>query len=101
MRVEDAELQAYGYWGLGELGTHTSSIWQEIRAIHLLLLSASQFLSERFVCHHTDNQNVDRILRNGSQVRNLQDEAVAIYDLCVKHFIRVEVKWRPDEESAG
>ena len=94
MRV-DAKLKAHGNWELGELGPHTSSTWREIRAVHLLLLSASQFLSGRFVCHHTDNQNVDRILRNGSQVRNLQDEAVGISDLCIKHFIWLEVKWIP------
>ena len=72
MRVEDAKLKAHGNWELGELGPHTSSTWREIRAVHLLLLSASQFLSGRFVCHHTDNQ-----MRTGFY------------------------KWKPHEESAG
>ncbi len=97
MRVEEAELKAHGNWCLEERGPHTSSTWREIRAVHLLLCSASRFLSGKFVCHHTDNQNVDRILRNGSRVRQLQEEAVAIYALCVEHFIRLEVKWIPRE----
>ena len=44
--------------------------------------------------------NVERILRNGSKVCELQQEAVAIYDLCMRHFVRLEVLWIPREENA-
>ena len=47
------------------------------------------------VCHKTDNQNVERIISNGSRVPSLQAEAVAIYELCMQHFVRFSVQWIP------
>ena len=71
--------------------------------MHLLLQSACKFLTGRFVCHHTDNQNVEQILAHGSRVEKLQTEAIGIYELCMRHFIRIDVRWIPRElnEKAG
>ena len=50
-------------------------------------------------CHKTDNQNVERIMLNGSHVTELHEEAVAIYGFCLQHCVHLSVKWIPREEN--
>ena len=40
-----------------------------------------RFLEGKHASHRTDNQNVERILCNGRKVRELQQEAVDMYDV--------------------
>ena len=43
----------------------------------------------------TDNQSVKQIISVGSKRSPLQDGALAIFEVCFKHGIKLEVDWVP------
>lgn len=47
----------------------------------------------------TDNQNVPRIISNGSSKEHLQKEALDISNLCCFHNISVEMEWIPRSQN--
>ena len=47
----------------------------------------------------TDNQNVVRILLNGSKKPILQKLVLEVFQLCVDHNIIIEPEWIPREQS--
>ena len=97
LSVDCRQVVAHGNWAAGEQGHERSSTWRELRAVRLVLQSTMESLRGKNVVHKTDNQNVERIIRNGSRVAALQEEAVGIYDLCMRHFVRLSVQWIPRE----
>lgn len=98
-QINQDEVQAHGNWIESEQGHRRSSTWRELKAVYYFLQSVASVFHGRNVCHHTDNQNVERIMMNGSRVESLHTEAVAIYDLCMRHRIRLTVTWIPREEN--
>ena len=49
--------------------------------------------------HYTDNQNVVRIIQNGSRNATLQAEALAIFAVCMNNSIHIEPEWIPREHN--
>ena len=97
LSVDCQEVVAHGNWLAGEQGHERSSTWRELRAVRMVLQATMRNLQGKKVCHKTDNQNVERIISNGSRVASLQAEAVAIYELCMQHFVHLSVQWIPRE----
>ena len=92
MKLDASDISVHGNWTEEVCGPRTSLTWREWSAVHLLLQSACQFLTGRFVGHQKDNQNVEPILAHGSRVERLQTEAIGIYEFCMRHFFRSEVE---------
>ena len=65
----------------------------------MVLESFESKLQNERVCWFIDNQNVVRIVLNGSKNPALQQEALAIFDTSVKARIHVEPEWIPREEN--
>ena len=101
LSVDCQEVVEHGNWLAGEQGHERSLTWRELRAVRLVLQATMRNLQGKNVCHKTDNQNVERIISNGSRVASLQAEAVAIYKLCLQHFVRLSVQWIPREMKGG
>ena len=58
-------------------------------------------LSNSKVFWHSDNQNVESILRDGSRKCDLQDLALVVFQICSHHCISFEVKWIPRDLNAS
>ena len=78
--VEHGNLVANGQWSAEE--AVQSSTWWELRAVKLVLKSFQGKLANERVRWFTDNQNVVRIVQNGSPKDVLQAEALDIF-FCV------------------
>ena len=72
-----------------------SSSFREIRAIRFVLHSFSSFLAGKECKHRSDNQSVCSMLTVGSSKPHLQNEAVAIYNVCHEAGIRFSAEWIP------
>jgi hypothetical protein len=70
-----------------------SSTWRELKTVHIILLSLSEYLTEKIVKVFTDNQNVVRIACKGRMIRELHQLAMDIYAACVRHAIKLELQW--------
>ncbi|XP_078586057.1 uncharacterized protein LOC144867916 [Branchiostoma floridae x Branchiostoma japonicum] len=77
----------------------TSSTYRELLGTRLVLQSLIHLLPNKQVLHRSDNQNVVRILSGGSRVTHLQQEAVAIFTLCLQHHIHLTPEWVPRDEN--
>ena len=95
--VEHGNKIANGYWSESE--SMQSSTWRELKAVRLVLESFQSELQNERVRWFTDNQNVVRIVQHGSRNSDLQAEALAIFSLCVKNYIRIEPEWIPREQN--
>ena len=95
--VEHGGQIANGQWSKEEAAQ--SSTWRELRAVRMVLESFESKLQNERVRWFTDNQNVVRIVLNGSKKPALQQEALAIFDTSVKARIHVEPEWIPREEN--
>ena len=84
---------SHGQWSQAE--SQLSSTWRELRAVYLVLKSFAQKLSGHTVTCLTDNQGAVFIIRSGSKKEHLQDGALAIFELCFSHNIKLEVDWIP------
>ena len=49
--------------------------------------------------HRTDNQAAAQILSNGSKHPHLHEEAVAVFQLCLRHHVRLHVERVPREQN--
>ena len=47
----------------------------------------------------TDNQGVVHIINKGSRKKHLQDGAMAIFEICFQHGIKLEVEWIPHSRN--
>ena len=95
--VEHGNLVANGQWSAEE--AVQSSTWRELRAVKLVLKSFQSKLANKRVRWFTDNQNVVRIVQNGSPKGVLQAEALDIFSVCVTNKIRLEPEWIPREQN--
>lgn len=86
-----------GQWSPNE--KQTSSTLREILAVKYVLLSLIDKLSGCSIKWFTDNQNVPRIISNGSSKEHLQKEALDISNLCCFHNISVEMEWIPRSQN--
>ena len=91
--VEVGPEVAHGQWP--ENQSKLSSTWRELKAVHMILLSFASKLQGHTVKWFTDNQGVVYIIRSGSRKQHLQDGAVAIFELCFSHNIKLEMEWIP------
>ena len=88
---------AHGQWSVDE--SRLSSTWRELKAVYLVLLSFASKLAGHTVKWFTDNQGVVHIVNNGSRKEHLQDGAMAIFETCFQHNIKIEVEWIPRSEN--
>ena len=88
---------AHGQWSAHE--SCLSSIWRKLKAVYLVLLSFATKLSGHTVKWFTDNQGVVHIINNGSRKEHLQDGAMAIFELCFQHAIKLGVEWIPRSQN--
>ncbi len=84
---------AHGQWSVTEASQ--SSTWRELRAVFEVLRAYALKLQGHLVKWFTDNQNVARIVRVGNKKLHLQDGAMAIFQTCLQHAIKLEMEWIP------
>ena len=84
---------AHGQWS--ELESKQSSTWRELKAIYLVLKSFAKKLEGHTVKWFTDNQGAMYIVKSGSRKEHLQEGALAIFELCFSHNIKLEMDWVP------
>ena len=95
--VEHGNLVANRQWSIDE--SSQSSTWHKLRAVRLVLESFQSKLENERVRQFTDDQNVVRIVHDGSRVAFLQAEALVIFAVCVASHIHVEPEWVPREQN--
>ena len=95
--VEHGNLVANGQWSSEEAAQ--SSTWRELRAVRCVLEAFQGKLQDERIRWFTDNQNVVRIIQQGSGKPALQVEALAIFSICVGNRIRMEPEWVPREQN--
>ena len=86
-----------GLWSVDEASQ--SSTWRELKAVYNVLLSFATKLEGHKVKWLTDNQGVQYIISSGSKKSHLQEGALAIFEVCLSHSIRLEVEWIPRKEN--
>ena len=103
----DASDTGYGGYTV-ELGSHISqgqwlphesacsSTWQELKAVHRVLESLANKLSNQRIRWFSENHNVVRILSVGSRNLVLQNEALAIFNAIKPEWIPREVNQQAD-----
>ena len=64
-----------------------------------MLESLASKLKNQRVRWFTNNQNVVRILTTGSRKPSLQQEALAIFNVAISSYIRIEPEWIPREAN--
>ena len=95
MPASDANVPAHGLFSPEERAE--SSTHRDLRG---LLGCLRAFLADcrgRAVCLQVDNQNVDRVTRNGSSRPGLAALAKDIFSLCRSEAITMSVRWVPRE----
>ena len=78
---------------LSQREANTSSTFREFSEILLLLKSCQNVLNGIKIKHHTDNQNVEQILKVGCRKKHkyLYDEAIEIHKFFRKNNILVTI----------
>ena len=72
-----------------------SSTFRELRAVYLALRAYSPMFQNRCIKWFTDSQNCVRIVSAGSTKFDLQEQAINIYQLCLKWNIDLDIQWIP------
>ena len=88
---------AQGQWDKGE--DSKSSTWRELAAVLRVLRAFAVQLASNRVKWFSDNQNVVRIIKVGSKVRELQILAVEIFRLAMANQIILEPEWIPRADN--
>ena len=91
------DIIARGSFTEQEIGT--SSTNRELLAVRNVLVSLADKLRHESVVWYSDNWNVARILEVGSSKDHLQDLALDIFALRLKHDIKIIPCWIPREEN--
>ena len=76
-----------------------SSTWRELKAVWLALASFIGDVSNKHVKWFTDNQNVCRIINNGSKKLDLHKLTLDIYRLCLIFGIDLNIEWIPRSQN--
>ena len=90
--VETGPSISDGQWSPQEAAL--SSTWRESRAVFAVLQTFTEKLQGHTVKWFTDNQNVC-IVQNGNTKPHLQEGAMAIFQICLQHCIKLEMVWIP------
>ena len=87
-------------WSLFERAK--SSSFRELMAIFVALKSFQSLIMGKKVKIFSDNQNVVRIVHNGSIVAHLQQIAVDIFSFCFTNSVSLKTQWilRAENELA-
>ena len=86
-----------GMWN--ELQKCMSSSYLELMALLLALKSFQSFSAGKKITVFSDNQNVVRIVHNGSSVGHLQRIAVDIFSFCMSNNVSFQAQWIPRAEN--
>ena len=84
---------AHGNWSKEE--AIQSSTWRELKAVYQVLCSLASKLRGHTVKWYSNNQNVTRIVLAGSRKQHFQEGAMAIFEVCFKNGIKLEMEWVP------
>ena len=106
----DASETGYGGYSATIDGSVVSAMWtdedigrssthRELKAIYYVCLSYVSQLRNRKVKFFTDNQGAARIVQIGSPIGELQQIALAIFNVCLTNHIQLETQWIPREEN--
>ena len=88
---------ALGLWAKEE--SSASSTWRELRAVRMVLESLIGKLHDHRVRWFTDNQNVVKIISNGSKNPSLQKETLAIFSFSMANSVHIDPEWIPRSEN--
>ena len=88
---------AHGSFSIDEIDA--SSTYRELLAVKYVIQSFPQKLQHQTVLWHSDNFNVSTIINKGSPKDHLQDLALDIFCLSLRHDIKLISKWIPREEN--
>ena len=91
------EICAQGYFTEAE--ADTSSTYRELLGVKHVLVSLVDLLHHQSVLWHSDNFNVARILEVGSPKQHLQELALQIFRICLRHDVKIVPVWVPREEN--
>ena len=86
-----------GMWTQDDIGR--SSTHRELKAIYFVCLSYLDQLRGKKVKFFTDNQGAARIVSIGSSKPELQQIAMAIFNVCLTNCIQIEAQWIPREAN--
>ena len=86
---------AHGQWN--ELEIKKSSTWRELATVARVLEAVSSVLCNNRLKWFTDNQNVACIIKVGSRVSELQEQALRIFKIMLQYNICIELEWIPRE----
>ena len=76
-----------------------SSTYRELKATLYVLASFADQLKGKVVKHHSDNQNVMRVLFNGSKKQALHKVVLSIFNLCIDDKINLLPEWVPRDNN--
>ena len=76
-----------------------SSTYRELKATLYVLASFADQLKGKVVKHHSDNQNVVRVLFNGSKKQALHKVVLSIFNLCIDNKINLLPEWVPRDDN--
>jgi len=86
-----------GMWN--ELQRCMSSSYQKLMAVLLALKSFQSFIAKKKVTIFSDNQNVVRIVHNGSSVCHLQHKAAYNFSFSVSNNVSFQAQWIPRAQN--
>ncbi|VDI74251.1 Hypothetical predicted protein [Mytilus galloprovincialis] len=90
-------VEMFGAWDAHE--TNMSSTWRELEAVHRVLKTNLPTLNGQSVKIHTDNKNVETILKVGSKKTHLQDINMEIQNACEQSNVSFFAQWIPRENN--
>ena len=96
--IQGSSLVCQRNWSTEE--SQKSSTWRELFAIKFALEAFGAHLAGQRVHCNTDNQNVVRIIRVGSMVKELQDIALNVFLFNSQRRIQLDVIWLPREQNS-
>ena len=95
--VQGSSLVSHRNWSTEE--SQKSSTWRELAAIEFALTAFEAHLSGLRVRCNTDNQNVIRIIKFGSMVKELQGIALEIFLFISRSQIQLDMNWIPRDQN--
>ena len=77
-----------------------SSTFRELRAVYLALRAYGCKFQNRFIKWLSDSQYCVRIISAGSTKSDLQEQALNIFQLCLKWNIDLDIHWVPRDHNS-
>ena len=95
--LEQDGLEMVGSWSENEMCK--SSTWRELEAVYRMASDMVQGLEGLNVRLYTDNKNVVKIIKSGSNNPELQQKSLQIREICVRSDMKVDPVWIPRKEN--